>query len=152
MITSERMASAGIELPPVTAPLAAYVPSRRSGDHIWTSGQLPLVAGSMVATGKLGAGVSTVDGARAARAAALNAVAAAAHAAGGVDSIVRVLRVVVYVASHCDFTDQAVVANGASELMAEVFGSENGSHVRSAVGVCVLPLDAAVEVELVVEV
>ena len=152
MKTSERMAAAGIELPPVAAPLAAYVPSRRSGDHIWTSGQIPMVAGELVAAGKLGAGVSTADGVGAARAAALNAVAAAAHAAGGVDNIVRVHRVVVFVASHPDFIDQPLVANGASDLMTDVFGAENGSHVRSAVGVSVLPLDAAVEIELVVEV
>jgi len=146
------MAAAGIELPPVVAPLASYIPARRSGDLIWTSGQLPMVNGELVASGKLGAGVSVVDGVHAARVAALNAVAAAAHEAGGVDNILRVLRVVVYVASHPDFVDQPTVANGASELLAEIFGKENGAHVRSAVGVSVLPLDAAVEVELIVEV
>jgi len=146
------MAAAGIELPPVVAPLASYIPARRSGDLIWTSGQLPMVDGELVASGKLGAGVSVVDGVHAARVAALNAVAAAAHEAGGVDNILRVLRVVVYVASHPDFVDQPTVANGASELLAEIFGKENGAHVRSAVGVSVLPLDAAVEVELIVEV
>ncbi len=146
------MAAAGIELPPVVAPLASYIPARRSGDLIWTSGQLPMVGGELVASGKLGAGVSMAEGVHAARVAALNAVAAAAHEAGGVDSILRVLRVVVYVASHPDFVDQPAVANGASELMAEIFGQDNGAHVRSAVGVSVLPLDAAVEVELIVEV
>ncbi len=146
------MAAAGIELPPVVAPLASYIPARRSGDLIWTSGQLPMVNGELVASGKLGAGVSVVDGVHAARVAALNAVAAAAHEAGGVDNILRALRVVVYVASHPDFVDQPTVANGASELLAEIFGQENGAHVRSAVGVSVLPLDAAVEVELIVEV
>ena len=146
------MAAAGIELPPVVAPLASYIPARRSGDLIWTSGQLPMVNGELVASGKLGAGVSVVDGVHAARVAALNAVAAAAHEAGGVDNILRVLRVVVYVASHPDFVDQPTVANGASELLAEIFGKENGAHVRSAVGVSVLPLEAAVEVELIVEV
>lgn len=146
------MAAAGIELPPVAAPLASYVPALRSGDLIWTSGQLPLVDGALVATGKLGAEVSVSDGVRAARVAALNAVAAVAQEAGGVDSILRVVRVVVYVASHPDFVDQPTVANGASELMADIFGHEHGVHVRSAVGVSVLPLDAAVEVELMVEV
>ncbi len=146
------MAAAGIVLPAVATPLAAYVPARRSGDHIWTSGQLPLVDGKLVAVGKLGADVSVPDGVAAARAAALNAVAAVAAEAGGVDKVLRVLRVVVYVASTPDFVDQPMVANGASELLAEIFGPENGSHVRSAVGVSVLPLDAAVEVELVVEV
>lgn len=146
------MAAAGIELPPVATPLASYVPARRSGDLIWTSGQLPLVEGRLVAVGKLGAAVSVKDGASAARVAALNAVAAVAHEAGGIDNILRVLRVVVYVASTPDFVEQPTVANGASELLAEIFGPENGAHVRSAVGVSVLPLDAAVEVELVVEV
>lgn len=146
------MAAAGIELPPVVAPLASYVPAQRSGDLIWTSGQLPMMEGELVASGKLGAGVTVAEGVRAARVAALNAVAAAAHEAGGVDSILRVIRVVVYVASHPDFVDQPTVANGASELMADIFGLENGAHVRSAVGVSALPLDAAVEVELMVEV
>ncbi len=149
--TSERLAAAGIELPPVATPLAAYVPSRRSGELIWTSGQLPLVDGALMATGKLGAEVSMTEGRDAARAAALNAVAAVAHEAGGVDKVRRVLRVVVYVASTPSFVDQPAVANGASELLEEVFGPENGTHVRSAVGVSVLPLDAPVEVELIVE-
>ncbi|RMB61212.1 RidA family protein [Tessaracoccus antarcticus] len=149
---SERLAAAGITLPPVAAPLAAYVPSRRSGDLIWTSGQLPLSGGTLVATGKLGGAVTTDVGRDAARTAALNAVAAVADQAGGVDAILRVVRVVVYVASTVDFLEQPQVANGASELLAEIFGPENGAHVRSAVGVSVLPLDAPVEVELVVEV
>lgn len=146
------MAAAGIELPPVVAPLASYVPARRSGDLIWTSGQLPVVGGELVASGKLGDGVSIEEGVHAARVAALNAVAAAAHEAGGADNILRVQRVVVYVACHPDFVDQPAVANGASVVLAEIFGPDNGAHVRSAVGVCSLPLDAPVEVELIVEV
>lgn len=146
------MAAAGIELPAVVAPLASYVPARRSGDLIWTSGQLPMVNGELVARGKVGDTISAEEGAAAARTAALNAVAAVADEAGGVDSILRVIRVVVYVASAPDFVGQPSVANGASELLAQIFGPENGAHVRSAVGVSVLPLDAAVEVELVVEV
>lgn len=146
------MAAAGIELPSVAAPLASYVPARRSGDLIWTSGQLPLVEGELVAVGKLGETVSVEDGVAAARVAALNAVAAVAQEAGGLDSILRVIRVVVYVASAPDFFAQPAVANGASELLAQIFGPESGAHVRSAVGVSVLPLNAAVEVELVVEV
>ena len=149
--TSQRLAAAGIELPPVATPLASYVPSRRSGELICTSGQLPLVDGALLVTGKLGAGVSVAAGWEAARAAALNAVAAVAHEAGGVDSVRRVLRVVVYVASTSDFVEQPAVANGASELLEEVFGPVDGAHVRSAVGVSVLPLDAPVEVELIVE-
>lgn len=149
---SDRLAAAGIELPPVAKPLAAYVPARRSGDLIWTSGQLPLVGGRLVATGKLGDEVSVAVGHEAARTAALNAVAAVAHEAGGIDNVRRVVRVVVYVASSAGFFDQPTVANGASSLLEEIFGSEAGTHVRSAVGVSVLPLDAPVEVELVVEV
>lgn len=147
----QRPAAADIQLPPVATPLAAYVPARRSGGQIWTSGQLPLVGGELVATGKLGDGVSADTGRDAARVAALNAVAAVAHEAGGIDNIRRVLRVVVYVASTVDFTGQPAVANGASELLEEIFGSKDGVHVRSAVGVSVLPLDAPVEVELIVE-
>ena len=148
---SERMAAAGIQLPPVAKPLAAYVPSRRSGGLVWTSGQLPFVNGELVATGKLGDGVSTDTGRAAARVAALNAVAAAAHEAGGIDNISRVVRVVVYVASTVDHTGQPAVADGASGLLEEIVGPEDGAHVRSAVGVSVLPLDAPVEVELIVE-
>lgn len=148
--TSDRLAELGIELPPVAAPIAAYVPARRVGDQVWTSGQLPVVGGKLVTTGKLGGGVSLADGADAARVAALNGLAAVASQVGGVDNIRSVLRVVVFVASAPDFTDQAKVANGASEVIGEIFG-EAGVHVRSAVGVAVLPLDAPVEVELVVE-
>ncbi len=148
--TSARLVELGIELPPVAAPIAAYVPARRVGDQVWTSGQLPVVGGKLVVAGKLGGEVSLADGASAARVAALNALAAVASQAGGVDHIRSILRVVVYVASTPDFTEQAKVANGASEVIGEIFG-EAGVHVRSAVGVAVLPLDAPVEVELIVE-
>lgn len=149
---SERMAAAGITLPPVATPLAAYVPARRSADMIWTSGQLPVVDGTLVVAGKLGDTVSTDAGHHAARIAALNAVAAVADKAGGIDNVLRVVKVVVFVACTADFFDQPAVANGASAALEEVFGPELGSHARSAVGVTVLPLDAPVEVELVVEV
>ncbi|MBB1508432.1 RidA family protein [Tessaracoccus sp. MC1756] len=151
MPTSERLTALGIELPPVAAPVAAYVPATRVGNQIWTSGQLPFVDGELVAVGKVGGAVSQDDAAAAARTAALNAVAAAAALAGGVDNIRRVLKVVVFVASEPGFTAQPAVANGASNLLGDIFG-ESGVHVRSAVGVAVLPLDSAVEVELVVEV
>ncbi|MHA6525932.1 RidA family protein [Tessaracoccus sp. G1721] len=151
MSASERLAHLGIELPPVATPVAAYVPATRVGDQVWTSGQLPSVAGALVTTGKLGGAVSPEAGAQAARVAALNALAAAAAVAGGVDRIRRVVKVVVFVASEPGFTAQPAVANGASALFGEVFG-DAGAHVRSAVGVSVLPLDAPVEVELVVEV
>ncbi len=149
-LASTRLAALGIRLPPVAAPLAAYIPATSSAGQVFTAGQLPLVAGVLADSGKVGSGVSPERAKELARVAALNAVAAAASAVGGVDGIRRVVKVVVYVASEPDFTGQAQVANGASELIADVFGPR-GSHVRSAVGVAVLPLDAPVEVELVVE-
>ncbi len=151
MHASERLAELGIGLPAVAAPVAAYVPATRAGDQILTSGQLPFVDGALSVTGKVGAEVSAEEAASAARVAALNAVAAAADVAGGVDLIRRVVKVVVFVASDPAFSGQPAVANGASLLLGEIFG-EAGVHVRSAVGVAVLPLDSPVEVELVVEV
>ncbi|WP_040283462.1 RidA family protein [Tessaracoccus massiliensis] len=150
MSASARLAELGIELPPVAAPVAAYVPATRVGNQVWTSGQLPFVDGELTATGKVGGSVSPEDAAAAARTAALNAIAAAADVAGGIDEIRRILKVVVFVASAPDFTGQPAVANGASTLLGDVFG-DAGQHVRSAVGVAALPLDAAVEVELIVE-
>ncbi|HMR14104.1 MAG TPA: RidA family protein [Arachnia sp.] len=150
MSASARLAELGIALPAVAKPVAAYVPAARVGNQIWTSGQLPSVDGVLTATGKLGAGVTIEQGTAAARVAVLNALAAVAAVAGGVDNVRRVVKVVVYVASTPEFTAQPAVANGASTLLGEVFG-EAGAHVRSAVGVSVLPLDAPVEVELVVE-
>lgn len=148
---SDRLAELGLELPPVAAPVAAYVPALPVGDLVYTSGQLPTVAGRLIATGKVGDGVSTDSAVLCARTAVLNALAAVSDQAGGIDEIARVIRVVVFVASAPDFTDQAIVANGASQLLGDVFG-DAGRHVRSAVGVAVLPLDAPVEVELVVQV
>ncbi|MBK7822546.1 MAG: RidA family protein [Tessaracoccus sp.] len=150
MSVSARLAELGIALPSVAKPVAAYVPAARVGNQVWTSGQLPSIDGALTATGKLGAEVTAEEGAAAARVAVLNALAAAAAVAGGVDNIRRVVKVVVFVASTPEFTAQPAVANGASTLLGEVFG-EAGAHVRSAVGVSVLPLDAAVEVELIVE-
>jgi len=147
---SERLAALGLALPPVATPLAAYTPAVASGGWILTSGQLPTVGGRLVATGKVGAGVAAEVAVECARVATLNALAAAASVAGGLDRIARIVRVVVYVASDPAFTGQPQVANGASELLGEVFG-EAGVHARSAVGVPVLPLDAPVELELVVE-
>ncbi|HEY5783854.1 MAG TPA: RidA family protein [Microlunatus sp.] len=148
---SARLAELGLELPPVAVPVAAYVPAVPVGDLVYTSGQLPTQAGRLVAAGKVGDAVSTETAALCARTAVLNALAAVSDQAGGVDEIARVIRVVVFVASAPDFTDQAIVANGASQLLGDVFG-DAGRHVRSAVGVAVLPLDAPVEVELVVQV
>nr|WP_231747852.1 RidA family protein [Auraticoccus cholistanensis] len=144
------MAGLGLVLPPVAAPLAAYVPATVVGRQVWTSGQLPIVDGRLAATGKVGGAVTAEHGAELARTCALNGLAAAASVAGGLDRIARVLKAVVFVASEPGFTAQPAVGNGASELLGEVFG-EGGRHVRSAVGVAVLPLDAPVEVELVLE-
>lgn len=150
MSIQQRLDELGVTLPPVAAPLAAYVPATTSGRRVLTSGQLPFVDGTLALTGKVGAEVTLEQAADLARTCALNGLAAAASVAGGVDNLVKVIKVVVYVASSPDFTQQPLVANGASELLAEVFG-EAGQHVRSAVGVTVLPLDSPVEVELICE-
>jgi enamine deaminase RidA (YjgF/YER057c/UK114 family) len=147
---SQRLTELGIELPPVPAPVASYLPAIRSGQHVFTSGQLPTIGGVLQATGKVGAEVTPDEAVRHARVCALNALAAV-HALVGIDSVVRVVKVVGFVASSPGFTGQPAVVNGASDLLGEVFG-EAGRHARSAVGVAVLPLDAPVEVELIVEV
>lgn len=147
---SQRLAELGLVLPAVAKPLAAYVPAIASAGQVFTSGQLPTIDGVLVATGKVGAEVSLDQAVQAARVAALNALAAAASAVGGIDEIRRIVRVVVFVASDPSFTGQPQVANGASELFGEIFGPL-GVHVRSAVGVSALPLNAPVELELVVE-
>ena len=146
----ERIEELGLTLPAVAAPVAAYVPATKVGNQVWTSGQLPFVDGALPATGKVGAEVTDEEAYGFARTAVLNALAAV-HAEVGLDRVVRVLKVVGYVASAPDFYGQPAVVNGASELIGEIFG-ESGAHVRSAVGVAVLPLNAPVEVELVVEV
>jgi len=145
-----KLAELGIELPTVLTPLAAYVPAVRAGSLVFTSGQLPMADGKLAATGKVGATVSAEQARVLARTCALNGLAAI-DALVGLDSVVRVVKVVGYVASAPDFLGQPGVVNGASEFLGEVFGPA-GAHARSAVGVAVLPLDAPVEVELVVEV
>jgi enamine deaminase RidA (YjgF/YER057c/UK114 family) len=145
-----RLTALGLALPPVATPLAAYVPAVRSGSLVFTSGQVPIVGGVLQAAGKVGADVSADDAVGLARTAALNALAAI-DALVGLDNVVRVVKVVGYVASAPDFTGQPAVVNGASALLGEVFGAA-GAHARSAVGVAALPLDAPVEIELVVEV
>ncbi len=147
---SQRLAELGLTLPSVAVPLAAYIPAIASAGQVLTSGQLPTVQGALVATGKVGADVTVEQATQAARVAVLNALAAAASEVGGIDNIRRVVRMVVFVAGTPDFTAQPQVANGASELLGEIFGPL-GRHVRSAVGVASLPLDAPVELELVVE-
>ena len=148
---TERLAALGLTLPPVTAPVAAYVPAVRTGAHVYVSGQLPVVGGKLPATGKVGDQVTTEDAAGMARTCALNALAAAASVAGGLGGIRRIVKVTGFVASAPGFTGQPQVINGASELLIEVFG-EDGKHARSAIGVAELPLDAPVEVELIAEV
>jgi enamine deaminase RidA (YjgF/YER057c/UK114 family) len=146
----ERLAELGLEVPEVAKPVAAYVPAVRSGDHVFTSGQLPMRSGELLATGKVGGSVSVEQAVECAQQCALNALAAI-RSQVPLESVVRVVKVVVFVASTPDFTGQPGVANGVSELLGRVFG-EAGRHARSAVGVPVLPLDAPVEVEMTVEV
>jgi enamine deaminase RidA (YjgF/YER057c/UK114 family) len=148
---AERLAALGLTLPDVVPPLAAYVPAIRSGSMVYTAGQLPVVSGELLATGKVGADVGAAEASALARTCALNALAAAASVAGGLDHIRRIVKLTGFVASAPDFTGQPQVVNGASELLLEIFG-DAGRHARSAVGTAVLPLDAPVEIELIVEV
>jgi enamine deaminase RidA (YjgF/YER057c/UK114 family) len=151
MTPEERLAELGLDVPEVPAPVAAYIPAVRSGNHVFTSGQLPMRSGQLIATGKVGGEVSQEEAVECARQCGLNALAAVRAEIGELSRITRIVKVVAYVASTPDFTGQPLVANGVSELLGEVFG-DIGRHARSAVGVPVLPLDAPVEVELVVEV
>lgn len=146
----ERLAGLGLTLPPVAAPAGSYVPAQRSGSLVYTAGQLPLVDGKLLATGKVGDTVTAEEAAELARVCVLNALAAAASVAGGLPAITRIVKVTGFVASAPGFTGQPQVVNGASNLLTEVFGAA-GRHARSAVGVAVLPLDAPVEVELIAE-
>ena len=147
----DRLEGLGLVLPPVAAPVAAYVPAVRTGSYVYTAGQLPLAEGKLLAAGKVGAGISAEEAARLARTCALNGLAAVASVAGGLSAIRRIVKVTGFVASSPGFTGQPQVLNGASELLLEVLG-EAGRHARSAVGVAELPLDAPVEVELIAEV
>ncbi|SEC17454.1 Enamine deaminase RidA, house cleaning of reactive enamine intermediates, YjgF/YER057c/UK114 family [Nocardioides exalbidus] len=146
-----RLAELGITIPEVVPPVAAYQPTARTGNLVFTSGQLPAKDGEMLAIGKVGGEVTEEEGYACARQCALNALAAVRAEIGSLDHVKRVVKVVAFVASTTDFTGQPRVANGASELLGEVFG-EAGKHARSAVGVPVLPLDVPVEVEIIVEV
>ena len=151
MTATERLAELGLTLPEVAAPVGTYVPAKLHGDLVYSSGQLPLVDGALLAQGSVGQRDGDVSPERAlecARVAALNAIAAVASAAGGLEHIAGVLRVTGYVASSPGFTAQPAVVNGASGLIADVFG-EAGRHARSAVGVASLPLGAPVEIEIV---
>ena len=149
-VIAARLAELGLELPAVAKPVAAYVPAVVTGNLVFTAGQLPFVDGTLPATGKVGADVTPEDAATLARLCALNALAAASEAIGSLDRVTRVVKAVVFVNSAPGFTGQPGVANGGSELLAEVFG-EAGRHARSAVGVSELPLDSPVELELILE-
>ncbi|TQM81666.1 enamine deaminase RidA (YjgF/YER057c/UK114 family) [Saccharothrix saharensis] len=150
MSWTARLAELGVELPPVAAPVAAYVPAVRTGQLVYTSGQLPFVQGSLAATGKVGGDISPEEAKAHARTCALNALAAI-DALVGLDSVTRVVKLTGFVASADGFTGQPAVVNGASDLLGEVFG-EAGQHARAAVGVAELPLGAPVEVDLIVEI
>ena len=147
----DRLAELGLSVPDVAAPVASYVPAVRSGSYVYTSGQLPMRSGELMATGKVGGEVALDDAASYAQQCALNAIAAVKAEIGDLDQVTRVVKVVCFVASTPDFTGQPQVANGASNLLGSAFG-DAGVHARSAVGVPVLPLDAPVEVEILVEV
>jgi enamine deaminase RidA (YjgF/YER057c/UK114 family) len=150
----ERLAELGLQVPQVVPPVAAYTPAVRDGDLVWTSGQLPMRDGAMAYTGKVGEGAGLVTPEQAKELAAqcaLNALAAVKSVVGDLESVQRVVKVVGFVASDPSFTGQPGVVNGASELLGQIFG-DAGVHARSAVGVATLPLDAAVEVEIVVRV
>ena len=146
----KKLEELGLELPPVAAPVAAYVPAVRSGNTVYTSGQLPFVDGKLPVTGLVGADVTEEQAYDAARTAALNAIAAIDDVAG-IDNIERIVKVNGFVASTADFSGQPGVINGASELLGEIFG-EPGVHARAAVGVAALPLNAPVEVEIVAQI
>lgn len=150
----DRLAEIGLSVPDVAPPVAVYVPAVRDGDLVFTSGQLPMVAGSLAATGKVGEGEGLISPEQAkelAQTCALNAIAAVRSVVGDLDAVTRVVKVVGFVASDPSFTGQPSVVNGASELLGTAFG-DAGVHARSAVGVAVLPLDAPVEVEITVSV
>jgi enamine deaminase RidA (YjgF/YER057c/UK114 family) len=147
----DRLAELGLSVPDVATPVASYVPALRTGSYVYTSGQLPMRKGELILTGKVGDQVSPDEAAACARQCALNAIAAVKAQVGDLDAVKRVVKVVCFVASEPGFTGQPQVANGASDLLGKAFG-DAGVHARSAVGVLVLPLDAPVEVEIIVEV
>lgn len=151
MHPEERLAELGLSVPEVAKPVATYIPAIRTGNLVLTSGQIPVRDGTPIAVGKVGGAVTPEVGVECARQCALNAIAAVKAEIGDLALVKQVVKVVVFVASTTDFTGQPQVANGASELLGEVFG-DAGVHVRSAVGVAVLPLDVPVEVEIMVEV
>lgn len=150
MAVEDKLRELGLELPEAAAPVGAYVPTVRTGHLVFTSGQLPSANGSLIATGKVGSETSIEEAAAGARQAVLNALAAIKAEVGSLDKVAQVVRLNCFVNSAAGFTDQAKVANGASELLKAIF--ENGAHTRCALGAAELPLNAAVELDLIVEV
>jgi enamine deaminase RidA (YjgF/YER057c/UK114 family) len=150
-LIEKRLAELGITLPEPAKPVAAYIPAKQSGSLVFTAGQLPMVNGELILKGILGQDVEIEEASKAAKICAINGLAAIKGVIGDLDRITQIVRVVGYVASHPTFTQQPTILNGASEFLVEVFG-ESGKHARSSVGVAVLPLNAAVEIELTVEV
>jgi len=150
-VVENRLAELGITLPSVAKPVASYIPAKRSGNLIFTSGQLPMKDGQLLATGILEVDVDVDVAYACARQCALNALAAIKELIGDLDKVTQIVKVTGFVASHPTFTNQPAVINGASELLAEVFG-DAAAHARSSIGMAVLPLNAPVEVELIVEV
>lgn len=146
----ERLAAMGIEIPEAAAPAANYLPFTRSGNLLLTSGQLPFRDGELIRTGLVGADVSLDEGREAAKWCAVNILSQAKAALGGLSAIRRIVKIAVFVASAPDFTDQHLVANGASDFLVEVLG-DDGRHARSAVGMACLPLNAPVEIEAIIE-
>ena len=145
-----RLKELGIVIPEVATPVASYVPAQVTGNLLHTAGQLPFFDGALIATGKVGGEVSPTDAIELARVCTLNALAAAQSVLGSLDRVKQIVKVNGFVASTPDFIGQPGVLNGASELLGEIFG-DIGKHARAAVGVAVLPLDAPVEVELILE-
>lgn len=145
----EKIKDLGFEVPEVAKPLAAYIPAKKVGNLVMTSGQVPVVKGEIKYKGKVGKDLTEEEAIKAAQVCALNCLAAIKSVVGNLDKVIEVEKLTVFVASDPAFTAQPKVANGASELIAKIFG-EAGKHVRSAVGVTSLPLDAAVEIEMIV--
>ena len=146
----QRLSELGLTLPEVATPAGSYLPAMISGNLVFTAGQIPLIEGKLMATGKLGAEITVEYGAEIAQRCALNALAAVKSVIGDLDRVKQIVKIVGFVSSVPEFTSQPAVINGASEFLQQVFG-DAGQHARSAVGVSVLPLDAPVEIELIVE-
>lgn len=149
MTPEQRLADAGIDLPDPPPPAASYVPWTISGDLVFTAGQIPVADGSPTAKGRLGAELTLEEGQAAARQCAINVLAQLKAAAGDLSRVAKLVKITVFVASADGFDQQHLVANGASDLLGEVFGEGAGAHARSAVGVAILPLDVPVEVEAI---